>query len=133
MTEETENDLLYKKLLYWSKLAQEVKDLKDKEMALRKELCSDFIQEVPAADIGKITFRTVIDNIKVKAEQPLNYKIDVEVLAALWKELSKEELECIKLKPTLVESSYKKLDKDALLHEAITTTLAAPTLTINPA
>jgi len=125
-------DKVVEQLAKWEHMSQELKELKAKEMELRKEICKEFVNSIPSWQEGKIRVKTSVNPFNVKVEQGLNYKLNTQVLAQIWDDLSTEERECIKLKPVLIEPEYKTLDDSAILHEAVTTSLSAPVLTVNP-
>jgi hypothetical protein len=112
----------------WKHLQQELKKIKAEEADLRRELCAEIIGGTQMVN-GRVTVKTHLDHYEVKAVQTLSYSIDQAALSAIWDELTPEEKACIKMKPELALGDYKKLPEDSLLHEAVVSRLAMPTLT----
>jgi hypothetical protein len=111
----------------WMKLSKEAKEAKDLEAEARRDLASEL-----STEIG--TKRGLEGMLKWKVENGLNYNIDKLGLNALIAkgELSAAELLCIKWKPELSLTEYKKLGKEdrATLDSILTITPAMPTIEI---
>ena len=112
----------------WKHLATELKKLKVQEAELRRELCEIYLHDQPLEN-GRATAKLHDGHYAVKAVQTLGYTIDQGALSAIWDHLTDEEKSCIKLKPELILSNFKKLPATALLNEAVVSRLAMPTLT----
>ncbi len=104
------------KLLEWQKLQEQLKVLKDKELALRREICS----EILGGRRGEISEKSVYEGIPVRVKMTVTRNVDEDVLNTLWTELSESEKMAIKFKPSVVLAEYIKLKEDSLLHEAVT-------------
>lgn len=111
----------------WSRLATQLKEIKAKEAELRRELCALIIAATPMKN-GRVTVKQNLDGFACKAIQTLSFKVDQAVLANIWETLQPVEKQAIKFVPDLRLKEYKALPSDSLLHEAITTSLAMPTL-----
>lgn len=122
----------FSELEEWYKLYTQLREIKEKEAHLRRQICGNLIDEQPDIHSGKVQYKDIIGSFKIKAEQALYYKLDTEVLADIWDILTEDELDCIKLKPELVVVKLKKLDEDSILWSAVVTKPAMPTLTLNP-
>jgi hypothetical protein len=99
------------KIKDWIDLSETLKVIKEAEMRLRKELCVDILQGLAFPCKKTVT----LDGIEVKAENGISYGIDEAA---------------VKYKPSLVMAAYKKLPKDSLLHEVVTSKPTAPTLKV---
>ncbi|RKX64884.1 MAG: hypothetical protein DRP42_05720, partial [Tenericutes bacterium] len=80
--------------------------------------------------VGEVTVKQEFGGILVTAKSRLSYVLDQATLSALIPELTDEEREAIDYKPTLKISAYKKLGPKSLLHEAVESRNAAPTISI---
>lgn len=98
---------------------------KDLEKDLRIEMLNHLF---PTSSVGR--FSAEVGNLVVKAEFGLNYnlKIDEDDIGSL----TAEELNCIKMKPTLVMSEYKRLSAEQreALDSFITITPALPSVKV---
>lgn len=115
------------KIADWFQLSQQLKSVKEKEAALRRELVEEIIAGRELVN-GRLTVKETVDGFQCKAVQELSYNLDESVLGTVWNNLSQAEKAVIKLKPTLIVGAYKKLPSGLLIHEAVTTKLAMPTL-----
>ncbi len=116
------------KLETWYEMSVLLKQTKTREAELRRELCEAFIGETEMVK-GRVTVKGDERHLAWKAVQALSFSIDAASLHAMWSELSEVEKECIKHTPGLNLTAYKKLPEDSLLHEAVISKLAMPTLT----
>lgn len=117
----------YKMLADWKKTCDELKDLKDKELTLRKQL---FAGAFPAPTEGTQRV-TLTDGTILKGEFKLNRKVDMEVLKTL--ELPQRVKDIvIRLKPELDTKMYRTLkDEDReIFDECLTITPGTPALEI---
>jgi len=131
MKEKTINENKRKSLMSiiteWKELSTKLKWLKTKEADLRRTVCKIVIGDTPMVN-GRVTVKKQLEGFAVKAIQTLGYSVDKAALGVIWKELSPTEKACIKMVPELKIGEYKKLPEDSLLHEAIVTKHAMPTL-----
>ena len=111
----------------WKELATRLKSLKEEEADLRRDICAELIAGVEMKN-GIATYKGNVEGYDVTAKQSLSFSLDVAALGTIWDELSQAEQDCIELKPTLKIGPYKKLPEDSLLHEAVVSRLAMPTL-----
>jgi hypothetical protein len=111
----------------WKELSLKLKRIKEEEADLRREICQVVIADAEMKN-GRVTVKDYYDGMEVKATQTLSYTIDVAVLGTVWEHLSPEEQDAIVMKPSLSLAKYKKLPEDSLLHEAVISKLAMPTL-----
>ncbi len=95
-------------------------------MRLRKELCSEILKDISLP--AKLT--VILDGFKVKAKIDTTYKLDEAVINQIFEKLSDEEKGALKFRPELNLKMYKKLSDSSLLHAAVTTKPASPTLEI---
>lgn len=110
----------------WLDMSTRLKLLKDLEMKTRKELCAEIFQ----GQVGAMKKKFEEDGFSIVAENTVGYKLDEEVLKAIWEELSEPETNVIEWKPALKLADYKKLPPNALIHECITVKPSAPTLKV---
>jgi hypothetical protein len=111
----------------WKVKSQQLKKLKADEADMRREICEEIIAGAPM-DNGRVTIKTHADGYAIKAVQTLSFSIDVAALGAIWEHLTPEEQDCVVMKPTLNLTKYKQLTGASLLHEAVVSRLAMPTL-----
>ena len=117
------------KIVEWKEMERQLKELKQKEMELRKKIAFHVLGDTQF-NKGRATNKADIDGIEIKATLPLNYTINEEILSQIWNSLPNEEKECIIYKPRLSLRIYHKLPKDSLINEALSTKFGAPTLSI---
>lgn len=117
------------KIEKWKALALQLKAVKEEELQLRKELAAEVIANTEMKN-GMVTVREVVDGYPCKAVQALNHRLDLGVLGSIWENLTEVEKAVVKMKPTLQTGPYKKLPEDSLLHEAVVSSLATPTLEV---
>jgi hypothetical protein len=115
-----------------AKLLREFKDIqhalsemKDAEMEMRKMIAIELLQDAPP---GTHTYE--IGDVTVKVTRSLTHSLDADLLETLT--LSPQEEACIKRKPTLSLTEYKKLGESErqVLDMAISVKDAAPTVKI---
>jgi hypothetical protein len=114
------------KYMEWLALDQELKVLKAKEQMLRKELCEELFE----GRVGEFKVDVDTDIYEVRATSKVNRKIDEQVYFSISEELSKEEKDCIKFKPSLDVRKWRKLPEDCILNEAIVESPAMPVLEV---
>jgi len=115
-----------KKFLEWRELSKKLKRLKEEEANLRVELCSSIFNAY-----GEYKTTVVeLDGYEVKAVAKINTKIDEAVFNSIYNKLSPEELNVVKLKPTLDKRKYNKLPDREVLDLAIIETPGRPTLSV---
>lgn len=110
----------------WLQMSLDLKELKEKEMKRRKELCAEIFE----GKIGKMKKKFMSDNYEVVAESGVGQKIDKEVLMEMWEELDETEKAAVKWDPSLVAAGYKLVKSTSLLNECITTKPSSPTLKV---
>lgn len=109
----------------WIDAQTTLKAVKEEEMELRKEICN----ELQENEGGIGTKNYLVHGFKLKATFALTYKIDEEKLTELMDQLSDAEKACIKWKPSLDVTAFKKIESD-LLNEIVFATMGAPTLKV---
>lgn len=110
----------------WLAMSNRLKDLKAKEMKVRKELCIDIFKDSPS--LNKKKFRD--GDYLVEAVIGTSYKVDSQALQAMYDELTEAEEEVLTWTPSLKMAAYNKLPADCLIHECVTSKPAAPTLKV---
>lgn len=118
----------------WQEMQTQMKELKEKEMALRIKIC-DML--VPDDNAG--TFKFKIDNLDVKVVKKFNYNINKKDYEDVKDAFNDAEKKCIRLNPELnmkvynsyiaLEGTEEELELDNL-YTCIEIKLAAPTLSI---
>lgn len=114
----------------WNQAAYDLKEAKKRELELRNEICESILKDKFEGAV------TVIDEgFKITATAKLTRSVDTTILETIWDELDDAEKECIKYKPSLVASEFKRLENRGQgnkLFEAITVKPAQATLAIKP-
>ena len=110
----------------WMNLAATLRDVKAREMILRKEIAADILEGLVPPCKSKVSF----GEIKTQIENTVSHNVDRDVVNSIFSDLSIEDKEALKFIPELKLREYKKLPKDSLLHEAVTTKPSAPTIKI---
>jgi hypothetical protein len=106
------------KLEEWLTVSNQLKQLKDKEIKLRREICLELFEGKQGAFKHNQTFG-ILD---VSAESKINRKIDLVTVNALYENLTNSEKACLRVKYELNMTQYKSLPEDSQLHEAVTET-----------
>lgn len=103
---------------------------KEQEAKLRIEILDELF---PAA--GEGTLNMIVGEYKVKGTFGLNYTINQEKLDETIHLMTDDERDCIKFKPNLSLTNYKKLDtaERQLLDECISVKPAMPSIKIEEA
>ena len=114
------------KLNEWIKISIELKDLKNREMTLRKELCTSIFEGIQAPGRKRFT----VDNYDLVAENTINHKLDTKSSTEMFSELTEPEKNAIRWKAELNLREYKKLPDDCLLQECVTITPGTPRLSL---
>ena len=119
------------KLETWYEISVLLKQTKEREAELRRELCKEFIGGSEMVN-GRVTVKgnDHESNLSYKAVQALGYTIDKPVLSSLWPGMSNVERAVFKMEPKLQLRPYKMLPDSSIVHEAIVSKLAMPTLSI---
>ncbi|RLA18842.1 MAG: hypothetical protein DRQ56_06655 [Gammaproteobacteria bacterium] len=117
------------KLQTWFEMSQLLKATKTREAELRRELCEEYIGDSQMSN-GRVTVKGHEGHLDYKAVQALSYGLDKDLLDALWGDLTDIDKGCVTFKPALGLAAYKRLSEDSLIHEAVTTRLAMPTLSV---
>ena len=111
----------------WKELSLRLRRIKAEEAEIRREICESIIGNAEMVN-GRVTIKSSQEGYAITAVQTLGYTVDIAVLGNIWEALSTQEQECIQMKPTLIQGKYKALPEESLLHEAIVTRMAMPTL-----
>lgn len=111
------------KVELWLKAAEELKEVKENELSLRKDIC-DHILKGQVKGSKKGTIGRYILNATAK----LNQNIDKELLQAIWKELSPAEKASVKFTPSIIAKEYKELPDNSILNRAIDSKPGTPSL-----
>ena len=93
-------------------------------MQLRKEICAKILKGMSFPCKKTVE----IEGYSVKAENTVSYNLNEALVNQMFAELSDTDKNALVFKPNLVLRMYKKLDKNSLLHEAVTVKPSAPTL-----
>lgn len=109
------------KLKNWLSISKTLSRVKKREVELRREICSELFN----GKIGEFKHKEVIGEFEVEAQSKINRKVDPITVSAIWEILSNSEKACVRFKPELNLSQYRKLPEDSQLHEAVTETPSA--------
>lgn len=107
-----------KKIEEWLTLSNELKAIKEKEIKLRREICLELFE----GKVGEFKHNADFGMFEVQAESKLNRKVDVVTINAMFEVLTDQEKSCLRFKPEINLTQYRKLPDDSQLHEAITET-----------
>lgn len=109
------------------KMALQLKDLREQEAKIRKEICDQLLD---GKEVGTHKFN--FGSYKVKAVKSYSYSLDQEMVRDMIDngDFSDDELVAIKTKYELSLTAYKKLDASDNLDDCITVKDAMPTLTV---
>ena len=116
------------KIEIYRQMQNQLRELKEREMDLRLDICDDLEIDQVATGTHNTEFSAL--GLKVKMVKKVNHKLDKDVLAQIYDDLSEEEAECITFEPKMSLAKYKKAGGSDLLDTAITIVPATPTLTI---
>ena len=111
----------------WKDMSVRLKKLKDDEAELRRDICAELVAGIEMKK-GIATYKGNVEGFDITAKQALGYSLDIAALGVIWDSLSDLEIACIKMEPKIVIGNYKKLPEDSLLHEAVISKMAMPTL-----
>jgi len=106
------------------KLAIQLREIKDKEMNIRREIC-----EILLDGKEKGTHNFTIGGMKVKAVKAFNYQLD-KGISLIYDDLNEDEKDAIRVKYEVSVAGYNKLHNADQLNEYITVVPASPTLTV---
>jgi len=111
------------KIKEWLILSGRLKNIKADEMELRKEIAEHILA-------GKIkgTKSSTFGAYTLTASAKLNNKLDKELLQTMWPDMSKEEKNCFKFDPKIVDKEYKNLDAKSDVHRCVESKPGTPTL-----
>ena len=116
MIPENEIENYVRKLREWAAIKRQMEALKTEEIKLREALA----ERVLEGRTGGSKTAMVVPGLKVRAESPINYKVDQDELALYRDQLADHDWAAIKFKPECVVGGFKKLPVDALAHKIIT-------------
>jgi hypothetical protein len=117
---------MIEKLIQWRKMSDDLKNLKEKEAKLRRELCGEFLKSKVPPCKNKFEY----EGLEIEAVQGVSFKLDERVVDQIFPDLSDEEKNALNFKPALKLREYKKLPETAILREAVTMSPSMPTLKI---
>lgn len=109
----------------WIEAKAELDKWKKVESDLRIKICDHFLE---GASVGTHNFTA--GSFKIKAVKSINTSIDESELSFIWDDLTEEEQDCVKYKPSLVAKNYKECEDHSTLDQAIVTKPAMPSLSI---
>jgi len=112
----------------WKKLQTNLKIIKSQEAEQRRDICDAIGTNIDLSEKGRATVKTHVQGFHLKAVYTLSYNMDKDQLALIWHQMSEADKAAVKMVPTLHEPTYKKLPDDSILHQAVTTKPAMPTL-----
>lgn len=110
----------------WFAMSLMLKDIKAKEAIARRELCSELFD----GRVGDFKVVHETATYKVVAKSGVSRSLDADAYEAIEDDLTPQDREAIRFKPSLVKKLYDKLPKDSLLHEIITEKPSMPTMTM---
>lgn len=116
---------LREKIERWIDAQETLKAVKEEEMQLRREICDAIQLENP----GLGTKTATLEDFRLTATFGITYKIDDDKLGEVFHQMSPEERECIRYKPSLDVTRFKKIESD-LLNEVVIAQQSAPTLKV---
>jgi len=99
----------------WLTAKKNLTKFKTDELKLRNEIIQTFIDNEVS---GNLKFQK--GHYKITIGLSLNNQLDESVLNTIWEDLSDEEKNCIKYKPSLIAKDFKELSGNEKLFEAIT-------------
>lgn len=117
------------KVTDWQELSARLKQVKNEEAKLRREICEELFEGAA----GEFSIKRRVGYLDVKATSKVNRKVDEAELDSVWELLREAEKACFKFKPTLQLAKYKALKKADLvvhLYDAITESPGMPTLEV---
>ena len=120
------NDVIDKETIeQWIDVQATLKAAKEEEMELRKEICL----ALQKSEEGYGTKSFHVQGFDLKTTFDLSYKLDEALYWERAKSMTDEELDCIKLKPTLDVKKFKEISS-ATLSDLVYVTESAPTLAV---
>ena len=105
-------------------LAIQLRDIKEKEMGIRREICEILLE---GKEQGTHNF--TIGGMKVKVVKAFKFQLD-KGISLIYDDLDEEEKSAIRVKYEVAVAVYKKLTNADQLNEYITVVPASPTLTV---
>ncbi len=112
--------------LTWLDIQARLKELKATEMAARKFLCHSILQ----GKEGEFKEALELDGYEIVVNSRVSRKLDEGMLSALSDDLTDEDKNAIRYKPSIDLRAYRKLPDSSLIHEAVTVSPATPSLTV---
>lgn len=122
-------------LKQWQKLQATLKQVRVKEMRLRK-MIAEAVVKMLGVPFESGTCHQMIGQSQATVSVSLSYNLDKGMLLAIQTNLSEEEKDCIEWKPALDVKKYKKLKEQRgetmfPLMQAITIKPSTPTLNVD--
>ncbi len=128
----------------YAEIVEQLKDLKDCEMRVRKELAEKIKTlaiKSGSANVGDKKFILETDDFSIKFTPGINRSLDQDGVESNYSEMTSAEKDCLKQVFKLSEAAFKKLrdlvesedyegERDLLLFECVTEKPGAPTLDI---
>ena len=112
----------------YRRIKHDLRTLKEIEMNLRLDICDEL--GLDASTVGTHNMEYPGQGLKVKMIKKVTHKLDKEMIANIYDDLSEEERECISFVPTLSVAKYKKAGGSDLLDTAILIVPATPALEV---
>ena len=106
----------------WKRLKSQLRELQDKERTLRVHIAKEIL-----GDKREGSKSGEFEGVAFTATGVLSYRVDATELAILEEDLTEQERECIRYKPEVVLTKYRKLE-GSNLSRAITVTEGLPQL-----
>lgn len=103
----------------------------DKYKKLESKLRIQLLEELfPSGEVG--THTAAVDGLSIKGVFKMSYKLDQAEYLNNAEHFTDEEMECIKVTPSLVLAKYKGLEEDerSVLDDCVTVSHAMPTIKI---
>ena len=97
-----------KLLVEYREIQKQAKAIREKEVELRKKIASYLLKGK-----GEGTHKFDFGDFEVKAVKKMNYSLDDDLLSTLWEDMSNEEREAVKFKPSLVIREYKQIEPES--------------------
>lgn len=107
----------------WITSKEKLDNAKSMELKLRLQICEHILDGK-----AKGSKKATVGKFILTATAKLTEKVDPSLLDVFWPELTAEEKDCIKFKPSLKAKEFHKLKDAMLLHRAVDSKPGTPTL-----